>query len=438
MSDPKRVIIVDDNYEIIDYLENALSLLEGEVSTVGVPSAEEAWLELLREKADLMLVDLRLPGIDGSELMGRVQKRHPDLPVIVISGFDMEIMKQATAGLTVYRLLEKPLDTDKLLEIVSEVLYGKPHLEIVGAKDLLSADERERLERLQVDTAARQLVLASLGGKHLFESGDDLNLLDVDLLAKIGASIQNGLTVARHLATDEVQAIQFFATAEHEYYFANAGQNYFLALAFEADSQENRIGTVWGFLQAAIRELAQALPEIEEVQTEVKRWTTTARPDVVSPAVAPALEEKEEEPEPSVEVDVPLGDPLTLEEALAQGLLPDNFSMAEDDSEEEFDLFGDLEPDADDDLALLMGLAAEDDADGVAGESGGESSALDADFDLDLLEIDDDSGADEDDLDAFWDAAVTDLAAADDSGDSRLSLEDARRRGMVPDEGNEL
>lgn len=437
MSDPKRVIIVDDNYEIVDYLENALSLLEGEVSTVGVPSAEEAWLELLREKADLMLVDLRLPGIDGSELMGRVQKRHPDLPVIVISGFDMEIMKQATAGLNVYRLLEKPLDTDKLLVIVSEVLYGKPRLEIVEAEDILSADQQQLLESLRVDTAAKQLALASFGGNLLFQSGDDLNLLDVDLLSKIGASMQNGLTISHHLATDDVQAIQSFATARHEYYFANAGQNYFLALAFDADAQAARIGTIWVALQQIIQELAQTLPEIEEIQAEVKRWTTSARTDDVPPAVAPAPEEKEE-PEPPVEVEVPLGDPLTLEEALAQGLLPDNFSMAEEDSEEEFDLFGDLEPDADDDLALLMGLAAEDDSDESAGESEEASSPLDADFDLDLLDIDEDSGADEDDLDAFWDAAVTDLATADDSGDSRLSLEDARRRGMVPDEGNEL
>ena len=82
----RKILIIDDHYEVQDFLRSLLELASDDFQVESVPSAEEGWLELLRVRFDLLITDLRLPGMNGFELIRMAQKRFPALPIILITG----------------------------------------------------------------------------------------------------------------------------------------------------------------------------------------------------------------------------------------------------------------------------------------------------------------------------------------------------------------
>ena len=66
---PPRILIVDDQRDITRMLRLAVEALGRGYSVADVPSAEEALLEVRRAAVDLLITDLRLPGISGLELI---------------------------------------------------------------------------------------------------------------------------------------------------------------------------------------------------------------------------------------------------------------------------------------------------------------------------------------------------------------------------------
>jgi DNA-binding NarL/FixJ family response regulator len=84
-----RVLIVDDHPLILEGLSNVLGELDADVEVLTAGTAAEA-LRLLQERAgfSLVLLDLMLSGTDGMSLLEDVRARHPDIPIVVLSGQD--------------------------------------------------------------------------------------------------------------------------------------------------------------------------------------------------------------------------------------------------------------------------------------------------------------------------------------------------------------
>ncbi|HEB77836.1 MAG TPA: response regulator, partial [Methylothermaceae bacterium] len=78
-----EVWIIDDDQSIRWVLDKALSKAGFRVCTF--TDAAEPELLLRHTRPDVLLTDIRMPGIDGLELLQRIQDRHPDLPVIVMT-----------------------------------------------------------------------------------------------------------------------------------------------------------------------------------------------------------------------------------------------------------------------------------------------------------------------------------------------------------------
>jgi DNA-binding NtrC family response regulator len=116
----QTVLVVDDEVAIRETLAQILGYEDYHVLTAA--SGQEA-LALLEEKpANLLLVDIKMPEMDGFEVLSRVQDEHPELPVVVISGHgDIQTAVQAVkAG--AYDFLEKPLDRSRLLVTIKNCL----------------------------------------------------------------------------------------------------------------------------------------------------------------------------------------------------------------------------------------------------------------------------------------------------------------------------
>ncbi len=115
-----RLLVVDDEAHIRRPLVRALELEGYQVE--GVASAEKALARLRQKPYDLMLVDLRMPGMGGVRLMERARQIHPDLLIIVLTGHASLESAIAAIKTQATDYLLKPASTREIVETVASVL----------------------------------------------------------------------------------------------------------------------------------------------------------------------------------------------------------------------------------------------------------------------------------------------------------------------------
>jgi two-component system nitrogen regulation response regulator NtrX len=108
-----HILVVDDEKSIGLALKGILGDEGYEVSLA--QDGAEALALVEEDQPDLVLLDIWMPGLDGLEVLERLKRRHPTLPVIMISGHaNLEMAVRATR-LGAFDFIEKPLDMDKIL-----------------------------------------------------------------------------------------------------------------------------------------------------------------------------------------------------------------------------------------------------------------------------------------------------------------------------------
>lgn len=117
-----HILIVDDQRDVRLLLRTSLQTLQLDLEIVDVPSAEEALLVLGKEQIDLMVVDIRLPGMSGLELRTQAEKRMPTTPLILITGMTDETVKRQLAQAGVAAYFFKPIPIPLFLDKVCECL----------------------------------------------------------------------------------------------------------------------------------------------------------------------------------------------------------------------------------------------------------------------------------------------------------------------------
>jgi CheY-like chemotaxis protein len=118
-----RVLIVDDEPEIRSFMSDALEVFGYQVGVVG--NADEAFALVVQTRFDLVMSDLRLPGLRGWAFAARLRSLAPALPLIVMTGSapdDTELRRVREAGIAV---LHKPVGLRQLETALGEAL-GKP------------------------------------------------------------------------------------------------------------------------------------------------------------------------------------------------------------------------------------------------------------------------------------------------------------------------
>ncbi|MBU8923500.1 MAG: sigma-54 dependent transcriptional regulator [Bacteroidales bacterium] len=109
----KQVLIVDDEESIRTSLEKLLSYEKYGVFTA--PDGESALRVVSDERIDIVLLDIKMPGMDGLEVLGKMKEIRPELPVIIISGHGTISTAVEATKLGAFDFLEKPIDLDRML-----------------------------------------------------------------------------------------------------------------------------------------------------------------------------------------------------------------------------------------------------------------------------------------------------------------------------------
>ncbi|ACH38445.1 sigma-54-dependent transcriptional response regulator [Citrifermentans bemidjiense Bem] len=113
------ILIADDDIAIRRTLE--LHLTEEGYSVVTAANGPNAVEVALEKEIDLMLLDLRLSGMDGFEVLGRVKERRPDLPVVMITAYDDMQTAIEAIRLGAIDHLGKPVDLDHLDQVIAKI-----------------------------------------------------------------------------------------------------------------------------------------------------------------------------------------------------------------------------------------------------------------------------------------------------------------------------
>lgn len=115
-----RVLVADDEAAIRDLLQKTLALADYEVD---VAHDGRAALERLRAGAyDLLITDLKMPGVDGLAVIREARRYRPDLPIIIITGFSTEAAAIEAIDLGVSGYLTKPFRVPKVLATAAKAL----------------------------------------------------------------------------------------------------------------------------------------------------------------------------------------------------------------------------------------------------------------------------------------------------------------------------
>ena len=115
-----KVLLVDDEEEFVTTLSERLALrgLDNEV----VYSGEAALSYIADHPPDVVVLDIRMPGIDGIETLRRIRTQHPAVKVIMHTGHGGEEERQEAFVLGASDYLHKPVSPSKLLKAVSKLL----------------------------------------------------------------------------------------------------------------------------------------------------------------------------------------------------------------------------------------------------------------------------------------------------------------------------
>ena len=149
---PKRILFVDDEPRVLEGLERMLFPYMDDWEMIFVDSGREALDELADERFDVIVTDMRMPGMDGATLLREVHARHPNVIRMVLSGHT-ELEAALRAMPVAHQYLSKPCPADRLVEA----------LERACRLDSLLADGvvREMVGEL-VDLPARPRVFSEL------------------------------------------------------------------------------------------------------------------------------------------------------------------------------------------------------------------------------------------------------------------------------------
>ncbi len=143
----KKIVIVDDENNFLLSLKDGLSEFSDRFSILPANNGQEALTLLAEEEVNLVITDIKMPEMDGFELLAAMSNEYADIPVIVMTAFGSSEIEDRLDTMGAFQYIEKPIDFDDLTEMVNEGLEAAKKGHITGVSlssfmQLLSLDKK--------------------------------------------------------------------------------------------------------------------------------------------------------------------------------------------------------------------------------------------------------------------------------------------------------
>ncbi len=193
-TDTIKVLVIDDETGIREGSTRILSRMGCKVS--GAANGEEGLALLTKKKIHIVLLDLKMPGMDGMEVLRRIQADHPDILVIVITGFAtvetaIEAMKQGA-----YDFIPKPFEPDQLRIVINR---AKEKIMLQAEADKLARERSRTLADLDMEKSRTRTIIESLpSGLVVTNTEGNIVLVNPAFCHQIG--LQPGTCIGGHFS----------------------------------------------------------------------------------------------------------------------------------------------------------------------------------------------------------------------------------------------
>lgn len=269
----RHILIADNEPTAATFLKQTLERSHWNCQ-ISVAHSREELLDVLNgSPVDLLVADLRTPGVSGLELIRRVRASSPQTRTILITTYGNDEAQAGNHHRGAYRIITEPLTildfTWAMQEALRDVAVSQPGV-VVLSDESFEATMRQ-LEYLRRDIGAQCIFLADMSGQQLVETGSTVELDVTALLpllargfAAIGALArqvgEGEAAIAGHAAfTGRAVHLNFHASTRYEIYSTAVGDNLFLAMVYDLKVQASRIGTVWLYTRRTIERLLSIL-----------------------------------------------------------------------------------------------------------------------------------------------------------------------------------
>ena len=118
-----KILLVDDEQEFVETLSERIRMREHD-SDVAL-NGEQALKKMDDDLPDVVVLDLKMPGMDGMEVLRRIRKAYPKVQVIMLTGHGSEKDEEEARKLGAFEYLQKPVEIDTLMKKVKKAYKSK-------------------------------------------------------------------------------------------------------------------------------------------------------------------------------------------------------------------------------------------------------------------------------------------------------------------------
>ncbi len=217
---PPRILIVDDQRDIIRLIHSTLDTLGHKFEIYEAPSGEEALLEASRTQIDLLIVDYRLPGMTGVELMKRIRAKNETFKTIIITGMTDRGARDEMLSAGAVAIFDKPIPLGDFLDAVERSLGLRRT--ILPPEDSTTPGQHKTLANLlasyRQDMGAEAIFLISDRGRVVVRAGDlPDSSMEVSLMSALAGIYNTSWKIARFIQQDTAAGLHVFRGAGQDY-----------------------------------------------------------------------------------------------------------------------------------------------------------------------------------------------------------------------------
>lgn len=173
-----RILIADDHIVVRKGLRQILAEEFTDAHIEDVPDAEELINKVIKEKWDVVISDLTMPGKSGLDALLYIKQNNPTLPVLILSihpeeQYAIRVLKAGASG-----YLSKDTAPDELVNAVRRVMQGKKYITLSIAEKIADSLDNDSDKKMHEYLSDREFVVFKMlaAGKAVGEIADNLSL----------------------------------------------------------------------------------------------------------------------------------------------------------------------------------------------------------------------------------------------------------------------
>jgi len=200
----KRILFVDDEPNILTGLQRMLRKMRKEWDMVFVNSPERAIKELESDSYDVIVSDMKMPGMNGNQLLANVKERFPEVIRLILSGHAEEKSIAESIDVT-HQFLSKPCEAEEIRETIDRCFWLKSKLEDHRLKALIS-----NISRLpSLPRTYTQITEALRSDDVSIKDIGEIIAEDISMSSKILQLVNSAFFGVRYTVSDPIHAVNF-------------------------------------------------------------------------------------------------------------------------------------------------------------------------------------------------------------------------------------